>query len=107
MARTRKTSAAENFTKTKLIEALSEASGYQKSDVKIIIDVMPLVVAKALKKHGKVSIPHVVILRKKSVPSRPARMGRNPATGEPIKIPAKRAHTKVVARPAKTLKDTV
>ena len=35
---------------------------------------------------------------------RPARMGRNPQTGEPIKIPAKRV---VKFRLAKSLKDSV
>ena len=35
---------------------------------------------------------------------RPARMGRNPATGEPIKIPAK---TRVKATVVKAMKDAV
>jgi DNA-binding protein HU-beta len=38
------------------------------------------------------------------VKDRPARMGRNPATGEPIQI---KASKKVAFRPAKELKEAV
>ena len=41
---------------------------------------------------------------KLSVRKRKARMGRNPATGEPIKIPAK---TRVKATVVKAMKDAV
>ena len=50
---------------------------------------------------GRVRAPGMVKL---VVQKRKARMGRNPATGEAIKIPAK---TVVKARIAKQLKDTV
>jgi len=56
---------------------------------------------KELKRSGEFVIPGVVKL---VVQKRKARMGRNPATGEPIKIPAK---TVVKARIAKQLKDAV
>jgi DNA-binding protein HU-beta len=56
---------------------------------------------KHLKKGDKIRIAGLGIFQ---VRKRPARMGRNPATGEAIKIPAK---TVVKARIAKQLKDTV
>ena len=54
-----------------------------------------------LKKCGEFTLPGMTKL---VVQKRKARMGRNPATGEAIKIPAK---TVVKARIAKQLKDSV
>ncbi len=56
---------------------------------------------KHLKKGSKIRIPDFGILQ---VRKRPARMGRNPATGEAIKI---KASKKVAFRAAKTLKEAV
>ena len=56
---------------------------------------------KELKRAGEFVLPGMVKL---VVQKRKARMGRNPATGEAIKIPAK---TVVKARIAKQLKDAV
>ena len=58
-------------------------------------------VTAALKKGSKIRIPDFGIMQ---VRNRPARMGRNPATGEPIKI---KASKKVAFRVAKTLKEAV
>jgi DNA-binding protein HU-beta len=59
------------------------------------------VVIKTLKKEKKVKLQGLGIL---AVKNRKARMGRNPATGAEIKIPAKRV---VKFRVAKDLKDKV
>ena len=56
---------------------------------------------KNLKKGHKVRVTGLGIFQ---VKKRPARMGRNPATGEPIKIPAK---TRVKATVVKAMKDAV
>jgi DNA-binding protein HU-beta len=56
---------------------------------------------KELKRSGEFVLPDMVKL---VIQKRKARLGRNPATGEPIKIPAK---TVVKARIAKKLKDAV
>jgi DNA-binding protein HU-beta len=56
---------------------------------------------KELKRSGEFVLPDMVKL---VVQKRKARMGRNPATGEAIKIPAK---TVVKARVVKKLKDAV
>ena len=58
-------------------------------------------ITKHLKKGEKIRIAGFGILQ---VRKRPARMGRNPATGEAIKI---KASKKVVFRPAKELKEAV
>ena len=56
---------------------------------------------KKLKKGNRVRLTGVGILQ---VSKRAARMGRNPATGETIKIPAKK---KIAFRAAKELKEAV
>ena len=56
---------------------------------------------KHLKKGDKIRLTGLGILQ---VRKRPARMGRNPATGEAIKI---KASKKVAFRPAKDLKEAV
>ena len=63
-------------------------------------DVVTLTI-RHLKKGDKIRLTGIGIFQ---VRKRPARMGRNPATGEAIKI---RASKKVAFRPAKELKEAV
>ncbi|MGE0409032.1 MAG: HU family DNA-binding protein [Amphiplicatus sp.] len=58
-------------------------------------------IGKYLKKGSKIRISGLGILQ---VRHRPARMGRNPATGEAIKI---KASKKIAFRPAKDLKQSI
>ncbi len=58
-------------------------------------------IGKYLKKGSKIRIVGLGILQ---VRHRPARMGRNPATGEAIKI---KASKKIAFRPAKDLKEAI
>ena len=66
----------------------------------ILVDMVSLVV-NHLKKGSRVRIGGLGIMQ---VKKRPARMGRNPATGEAIKI---KASKKVAFRPAKELREAV
>ncbi len=72
----------------------------KKHSQEILNDVVDLV-TKHLKKGNRIRIAGLGILQ---VRKRPARMGRNPATGEPIKIAASK---KVAFRAAKELKEAV
>ena len=57
---------------------------------------------------GEFTIPDTgVKIRRVKKPARKARMGRNPATGEPMKIAAKPASTVVRVTALKALKDTI
>jgi len=58
-------------------------------------------ITKHLKRGDKIRIAGLGVLQ---VRKRPARMGRNPATGEPIKI---KASKKVAFRAAKDLKEAI
>ena len=64
-------------------------------------------IGRALKRGSKIRIPNLGILQVRVRPARPARKGRNPATGEEIQIKASKASKRVAFRVAKTLKETI
>lgn len=64
-------------------------------------------IGRVLKKGSKIRIPDLGILQVRVRPPRPARRGRNPATGEEIQIKASKASKRVAFRPAKALKESV
>jgi DNA-binding protein HU-beta len=64
-------------------------------------------IGRVLKKGSKIRIPNLGILQVRIRPARPARKGRNPATGEEIQIKASRASKKVAFRVAKALKEAI
>ena len=84
-----------------IAEKLSELHELPKRQANEMLTQVVEMIAKSLKKGDKIRLTGLGILQ---VRKRAARMGRNPATGEAIKIPAK---TVVKARIAKQLKDAV
>ena len=89
------------MTKTELIQALADATTTEKKQSKVFLEALTSVVEKTIRKGGEVPLKG---LGKFKVVKRKARMGRNPATGEAIKIPAK---TVVRFTVAKALKDLI
>jgi len=80
---------------------LSEAHDIPKKQAAAILEDLVTMITKHLKKGDKIRIGGLGVLQ---VRKRPARMGRNPATGEAIKI---KASKKVAFRAAKELKESV
>lgn len=80
---------------------LADKHDLQKKQATEILDGLFDTLAKSLKKGAKIRVPGFGIF---VVAKRAARMGRNPATGEAIKI---KASKKVRFRPAKELKESV
>ena len=64
-------------------------------------------IGRVLKKGSKIRIPNLGVLQVRIRPARPARKGRNPATGEEIKIKASKASKKVAFRVAKGLREAI
>jgi len=64
-------------------------------------------IGRVLKKGSKIRIPNLGVLQVRIRPARPARKGRNPATGEEIKIKASKASKKVAFRVAKGLSEAI
>ena len=89
------------MTKAQMLDVLAEASGLSKKDVGNLMDELATLAYKEVKKNGEFVVPGFGKLVKAH---RKARMGRNPATGEEIKIAAK---TVVKFRLAKAAKDAV
>ena len=89
------------MNKNELIEELSDKTGFTKSDTKKFIDKYVEVISKALRKGKDVQLVGFGTFK---VTKRKARVGRNPQTGNEIKIPAKKVPS---FRAGKALKDTV
>lgn len=89
------------MTKSQMLTVLTEKSGLKKKDVVNVLSTYNELIAKTLKKDKKFKVDGLGIFQ---VKHRAARMGRNPATGEEIKIKAK---TVLKFRVAKQLKDAV
>lgn len=89
------------LTKSQLMSTLAEKSGMSKKEVGEFMDMFAELAYSEVKNNGEFLIPGIGKLVKKD---RKERMGRNPATGESIKIPAK---TVVKFRVAKAAKDSV
>jgi len=95
------TAKMETVTLKHLAETLSESHELPKKQVVAMLEDMVTTVTKHLKRGARIRIGGLGILQ---VRKRPARMGRNPATGEQIKI---KASKKVAFRAAKELKESV
>lgn len=89
------------MTKTQMVASLAEATNLSKKEVANFLETITGIVYKEVKKNGECIVPGFGKLVKAK---RKAREGRNPATGETIKIPAK---TVVKFRLAKAVKDAV
>ncbi len=92
---------AKGMTKSQVLQALSEKTEMSKKDVSMFMDALANLAYGETKKSGEFTLPGFGKLVKKH---RAARMGRNPATGEQIKIGAK---TVVKFRVAKAAKDSI
>ena len=89
------------MNKTELIAAMVEASGLTKKDCEAALAAFTGAVETAMKSGDKVQM---VGFGSFEVKERPARVGRNPRTGEEIEIGASKAP---VFKAGKALKDTV
>lgn len=89
------------MTKSQMIASLADATGLSKKDTSAFMDTLAEMVYKEVKKSGECIVPGFGKLVKAH---RKAREGRNPATGETIKIAAK---TVVKFRLAKAAKDAI
>jgi DNA-binding protein HU-beta len=89
------------MTKAQIVSTMAEETGLSKKDAASFFESFATLAYKEVKKNGECLVPGFGKLVKAK---RKAREGRNPATGETIKIPAK---TVVKFRLAKAVKDAV
>ena len=74
--------------KAELVERVAELTGYPKTQVAMTFDLLFELLSESLSSGDKVTVPNFGTF---VVSERPARTGRNPATGEAISIAASRS----------------
>ncbi|MGH9354139.1 MAG: HU family DNA-binding protein [Terriglobia bacterium] len=92
---------AKVMSKSQVVGHLAEKAGIQKKAVGAVLEEMISLATRECRSGGQFVVPG---LGKAVKASRKARMGRNPQTGEAIKIPAR---TVVKFRLSKSFKDAV
>ncbi len=89
------------MTKSQFFQALADKLGVSKKEAQRTYEALVELIYDQIKANGVVNLPDLGKMQKKE---RAARMGRNPATGETIQIPAK---TVLKFRVAKAAKDAL
>ena len=89
------------MTQTQLVKSLAESCEVNNKVAKGMLECLASMAISEVKKNGMFVIPGIGRLVRQD---RKARVGRNPATGEQIKIPAKKV---VKFRVAKAAKDAI
>lgn len=89
------------MTQTEIVNNLAAKTGLKKTEVKAFFDALADLAVNEVKNNGEFTLPGFGKLVKAT---RAAREGRNPSTGETIKIPAK---TTVKFRVGKAMKDAI
>jgi len=92
---------ADRMTQTQLIKELAAACDVANKVAKQMLESFATIAVRETKKNGVFVLPGIGRLVRVE---RKARMGRNPATGAAIKIPAKKV---VKFRVAKSVKDAI
>src|SRR5271167_1654344 len=92
---------AAGMTKTQLVRHIAEKHELSNKQVAELLESFADIAIKETKKNGVFVLPGLGRLKKSA---RKARIGRNPQTGEPIKIPAK---TVVKFYVGKSVKDAI
>jgi DNA-binding protein HU-beta len=96
-----KTAAQATVTLKHLAASLADSHDVPKKQAEAVLGDLVALTTRHLKKGDKIRLTGLGILQ---VRKRAARMGRNPATGEAIKI---KASKKIAFRPSKELKEAV
>jgi nucleoid DNA-binding protein len=101
--------AGDKMTKARLVATIADDTGLPKKDIENVFGALHGLLKKQLgrKGPGELTIPGIVKLRVVKKKATKAREGRNPATGEKIVIPAKKARKVVKATVLKATKDLV
>jgi DNA-binding protein HU-beta len=89
------------MTKSQLVERLAKMGGVSKKQAQVLMEGLVSTVVSSVKKGERVKIPDLGTFYKRQSM---ARMGRNPQTGAPVKIPARK---KVRFSVAKSFKEQV
>lgn len=92
-------------TKSEILGAIADETGLTRVQVKSVLIALGDTARRHIMKRGsgEFSVPELGVKVRRV--QRKARMGRNPQTGEPVKIPAKTAIRATVLKPLKSMLD--
>jgi DNA-binding protein HU-beta len=96
------------LSKTDILNALADATGQSRKEVGAVLEAMEALIASNISKGpGVFNLPGLLKIYVHTRPATKERTGRNPATGEEIKIAAKPAKKVVKVRALKKLKELI
>lgn len=96
------------LSKTDILNALAESTEMSRKEVTSVMDALETLIAANISKGpGVFNLPGLLKIYVHERPATKERMGRNPATGEEIKIAARPAKKVVKVRALKKLKDLI
>ena len=109
MAKKAATTKNKPMSKSEIYAALAERTGQSKKDVATVLDEMTKLIEENLSKRGPrvFNVPGLMKIYVHQRKASPARVGRNPATGEEVQIAAKPAKEVIKVRPLKGLKEMI
>jgi nucleoid DNA-binding protein len=93
------------MTKSQVVKELADQNGMTSKQAGEFLSSLASLVDKELRRAKQFTIPDIAKLTVKDTPAKPARPGRNPATGETIMLKPKPASRKVTAKPAGATKN--
>lgn len=101
------TAVRDKRTKAQIVNAIAERAGCSRAQVKAVLEALAAEARRSLmpRSVGEFTVPELgVKLVRHKKPATKSRMGRNPATGEPVRIPARPAQTVLKLRALKSAK---
>lgn len=100
---------AKKMTKTGILNEIAETTDLSRKQVDAVLTELENLIERHVRKRavGEFTLPGLLKVRAVKRPATKKRMGRNPATGQEIVIPAKPATTRVRVTPLKRLKEMV
>ena len=97
------------MTKTAILNEIAANTNLSRAQVNSVMDELESVIERHIRKRsvGEFTLPGLLKIKAAKRPATKKRMGRNPATGEEIVIPAKPATARVRVTALKKLKDMI
>ena len=104
-----KTAKVKPMSKAEVQTAMAERTGLAKKEIASVFDELAALIKQNLAKKGPrvFNVPGLMKVYVHDKKATPARMGRNPATGEEVPIAAQPAKEVIKVRPLKGLKEMI
>lgn len=105
----KKPGVSKKMTKTAILNEIASNTDLSRAQVGDVLEELESLIERHIRKRavGEFTLPGLLKIKAAKRPATKRRMGRNPATGEEIVIPAKPATTRVRVTALKKLKDMI